>query len=325
VEAYPAERTLIPDAGTATRGAPAPSRAASATVPVAAIIPAYNREAFIGDAVRSAFEQQPLPPAEVIVVDDGSADATADAARDAGARVIVHETNRGSAAARNTGLAATSQPWVAPLDSDDRWLPHMLDALWSHREPYAMVAGASLGTDLSGTPLFYGGILSTQPIVLGTPAPLVFPENFISASGVIIRTAALRSVGGWSEQFRLAEDLDLWLRLLATHSGMCIPRVVTTYRLHPGQKSQAGYEGRATVLRMVSSHRTQPWWREELFARRRAVNAWDDLREALGEGRYRTALARAAFLGSSALRISAVRATVVRRRALRRRGLRLGR
>ena len=103
------------------------------TAPVSVIIPAFNRADTLPRALRSVLGQS-LRPAEVIVVDDHSQDATAEVAERWGVRVIRHERNRGAAAARNTAAAAATQPWLAPLDSDDEWLPHHLATLWPLRE-----------------------------------------------------------------------------------------------------------------------------------------------------------------------------------------------
>src|SRR4051794_15213893 len=81
-------------------------------LPVSVVIPAFNRQALIARAVASAFAQRPSPPAEVIVVDDGSTDGTAREAAHGGARVVRRERNGGAAAARNAGIGAAKQPWI---------------------------------------------------------------------------------------------------------------------------------------------------------------------------------------------------------------------
>ena len=94
---------------------------------VSVIIPLYNREGTIGQAVRSVLDQT-LPPYEVIVVDDGSVDGSADvvqAIADPRLRYL-HQANAGAGAARNRGLEAAQGDWVALLDSDDWWLPTRL-------------------------------------------------------------------------------------------------------------------------------------------------------------------------------------------------------
>jgi glycosyltransferase involved in cell wall biosynthesis len=103
-----------------------------AGVPVSVVIPTYNRADRLEGAILSAVNQDP-GPLEVIVVDDASTDGT-DAARleaiDRRVRVIRHPNNRGSAAARNTGIDAARGDWIAFLDHDDQWLPGKLERQW---------------------------------------------------------------------------------------------------------------------------------------------------------------------------------------------------
>jgi glycosyltransferase involved in cell wall biosynthesis len=97
--------------------------------PVSVVIPAYDVERYLAGAIASV-RAQTLPPAEIIVVDDGSTDATRFIAQTAGARVL-WQKNAGVAAARNAGVAAATQPWIAFLDADDRWRPDKLALQWS--------------------------------------------------------------------------------------------------------------------------------------------------------------------------------------------------
>ncbi|MDQ3806198.1 MAG: glycosyltransferase family 2 protein, partial [Acidobacteriota bacterium] len=96
--------------------------------PISVIIPAYNAERFIAQTIESVHAQT-LPVAEVIVVDDGSSDRTAEVARALRARVI-SQPNRGLSAARNAGLKAATQPWVALLDADDLWARSKIEHQW---------------------------------------------------------------------------------------------------------------------------------------------------------------------------------------------------
>ncbi|HIG17916.1 MAG TPA: glycosyltransferase family 2 protein, partial [Candidatus Handelsmanbacteria bacterium] len=93
---------------------------------IACVIPAYNREGFIGRAVRSALEQV-SPPQEIIVVDDGSTDGTGSVVREMGAQVrYIPQENAGGAEARNRGAREANSEWIAFLDSDDYWTPNHL-------------------------------------------------------------------------------------------------------------------------------------------------------------------------------------------------------
>src|SRR4051794_8654152 len=95
---------------------------------VAVIIPTFNYARFVGRAVQSVLDQT-FPPAEVIVVDDGSTDATAGVLESFGSRItVLRQQNRGVAAARNLGVRHSTAPLLAFLDADDLWLPRKLEA-----------------------------------------------------------------------------------------------------------------------------------------------------------------------------------------------------
>ena len=94
---------------------------------ISVIIPAYNREVYLVEAVQSALDQT-LPPGEIIVVDDGSTDRTGEIARSFGGIVrCIRQENQGVAYARNTGVSASIGEWIAFLDSDDLWIHEKLE------------------------------------------------------------------------------------------------------------------------------------------------------------------------------------------------------
>lgn len=96
---------------------------------ITCVIPAYNREASIGRAIRSAMDQL-SPPVEIIVVDDGSTDGTKAAVDGFGSRVrCITQENQGCASARNRGVHESQTEWVAFLDSDDYWTPSHLEKM----------------------------------------------------------------------------------------------------------------------------------------------------------------------------------------------------
>src|SRR3954469_6444578 len=204
-------------------------------VPLAVIVPAYNRSSSLNRALMSVGVQT-LTPAEVVVVDDASSDDTAEAARSLGARVIVHEVNRGEGAARNTALAATEQPWAALLDSDDEWLPTHLEDVWAARDGHVLVADAALSSGGSAGPRVYGWP-GRRPRVLRSPAAVAFPANVVQPSAALADRAALLAAGGFPVGMRQAGDLHTWLRLLERGTGVLLPSVGVRYHLHEGQVS----------------------------------------------------------------------------------------
>lgn len=288
-------------------------------LPISVVIPAHDRERLIARALRSVHAQVPARPAEIVVVDDCSSDRTAAVAAELGARVIGHPENRGAAAARNTGIDAAGSPWIALLDSDDEWLPHHLGTVWRHREGRVLVAGAALAVGDHPDQVRYAGAVSDEPLELASPAQVVFPENPLPASGVLVRRDSVLSAGGFDPSLCYAEDFDLWLRVLEQGPGLALPTVVYRWNRHGGSKSSHASGPRETHRAIVSSYRGRPWWSVKLAERRAAVAEWDDLRQALREGRRADAARSAAWLAARPARVGGVARMLAHRRRVRQR------
>jgi glycosyltransferase involved in cell wall biosynthesis len=289
------------------------------SLPVSVVIPAHNRAHLIERTLGSVAAQRPLPPAEVILVDDASTDGTADAAERLGARVIRHDENRGASAARNTALRAATQPWIALLDSDDEWLPHHLDSLWGVRGDHVLVAGATVWLGPDGRPRRLSAPPKGEAGRLRSPAQLLFPENFIQPCAAMVRRDALEDVGGFDEDIRLVEDLDLWTRLLEAGSGYVIDRVVARYRVHEGQISVERTAQRAGHEEIARRYAGREWCPPRLLADMRAVTIWDDLRERLAQRDARGVLGEAARLAARPANAPALVRLWLHRRDVRRR------
>jgi glycosyltransferase involved in cell wall biosynthesis len=226
--------------------------------PISVVIPAYNAERFIEHAIESVHAQT-LPAAEVIVVDDGSSDRTAEAARDLRARVI-SQPNRGLSAARNAGIKAATQPWVALLDADDVWERSKTERQWDalRRRPEAgMVSCGYYHIDEGGGPLDTSEteaharrerVRALHLRTLGTPAgpSATLFDKFISdllyfslplPSTVLARRDSFLSGGLFDEQLGRCEDVECFLRVLAGHSLLVVDRPLVGYRRHGGNLS----------------------------------------------------------------------------------------
>ena len=269
----------------------------SETLPVSVVIPAYNRPQLVRRALASVARQTPRPPAEVIVVDDCSSDHTGMAAAEMGATVIRHEVNRGEGAARNSGLKAATQEWVALLDSDDEWLPSYLGTLWSLRDGHVLVSGSALYhyDDGSKSPRFHGAV-TRHPRIFRSPVELVYPGNVIPASGVMLRRDVVLECGGYREGMPHAADFDLYLRVLEHGTGLITPEPVVVYHVHAGQVSGDQAAMHRAHREVVESYSHRPWWNKRRLERRLGVQAWDELRRALRDGDRRLAAARAKWI-----------------------------
>lgn len=243
------------------------------------VIPAYRRPREVRRAVASVLGQS-ARPAQVLVVDDASGDGTAEAARAAGAEALELTDNVGEGGARNHGIAAATQPWIALLDSDDEWLPWHLERLWPLRADHVVVGAAARAVGNGPTAGRIYGWYGPEPRILRAPPDIAWPENMLTPSGTLIRREAILRAGGFPLRAPQAGDFDAWLRLLEHGTGLASPVVSVLYNLHGGQISgdrRAMHEAR---IRLYGRYRDRPWFDSRLPARMTALDAWDlrDLR-----------------------------------------------
>jgi glycosyltransferase involved in cell wall biosynthesis len=173
---------------------------------VSVIVPAFNAEAFLAEALRSILAQG-HNELEIAVVDDGSTDGTARIAAAFGPPVrYLRQDNRGPAAARNTGLAATTGSLVAFLDADDLWpegsLRVRLDFLARHPDHAAV----------------HGRVRDLWPDLLGPGRHQLDPPRASFAFNVgsaLFRRSLFITIGGFDETLRHGEDVDLLVRAAA--------------------------------------------------------------------------------------------------------------
>ena len=295
---------------------------ASSPLPVTVVIAAYNRPEMTRAAVLSALGQRPRPPAEVLVVDDCSTDDTGAVAAEAGARVIRHERNQGEGGARNTAVAAATQPWLAMLDSDDEWLPWHLQTLWPLHDGHVIVAGSALYCSEDGS-FRYHGLTRRRPRTLRSPAALLYPSNFLPLSATMARTELVRQVGAFDTTLRWGADLDLWLRVLEHGSAVMSPRPTLRYRVHEGQVIQDRESAADAHLGILRRYADRPWWSATRVEAWRGGAAWDQLRRDLAAGRRGDAVRTAAFAARHPARAAGVAGVLARRYVLRRRTARL--
>jgi glycosyltransferase involved in cell wall biosynthesis len=187
----------------------------------AVVIPAFNAQHTLERAVRSALGQTLLPD-QILVIDDGSTDATAEIAGALGPRVqCLRQSNSGVAAARNRGIANARAEFVAFLDADDEWLPHHLEqasAVFAADPGLVWYSAAYERRELGG-PIFR----SSPPARL-LEGGIIVRDYFEAAMAwtsytptMIVRRGALTDMGGFDVGMPTAEDLDLWFRLALDH------------------------------------------------------------------------------------------------------------
>ena len=203
---------------------------------VSVIIPAFNHASFLPEAVRSVLAQS-LSPLEVIVVDDGSTDDTAEVLRPYEGRVrVLRQPNRGVAAARNTGAAAASGQMLAFLDADDSWLPSKLERQVARAE-----AEPGLG-------LIHCGVVEvddqgrTRVSCLDGMEGLVSREMLLfrrrvilgGGSAAVVPRSVFQRVGGFDERLSTSADWDLYYRIARRYRVGFVSEILVRYRVHAG-------------------------------------------------------------------------------------------
>jgi glycosyltransferase involved in cell wall biosynthesis len=198
---------------------------------ISVVIPAYNAAPFIADAVDSALRQT-RPPAEVVVVDDGSTDGTLEALRGFGERVIrVRQANRRQAAARNEGVRRTHGELLAFLDADDIWEPQKLEAQVSLlRAPRA--AGVVYCSVTEFTADGAERVVRVSREGVSTRGVLLGLTGTGGGSTPLVRRSAFSAVGGFDEELSPCEDTDLAWRLALACEVDVVEEPLVRYRLH---------------------------------------------------------------------------------------------
>ena len=212
---------------------------------VSIIMPAFNAETYIQSSIQSVTSQT-FPDWELVVIDDGSTDTTAQIVKQLQAldnRIkYLYQHNKRLGAARNTGIRAARGEWIAFLDSDDQWMPHKLETqLQAAKDTNADLVFSSgyylyedsqqLAPYDSLTGVFSGIDLYRQ----------IFRHNYIPVLSVMIKAACVRKVGLQEESPKAygCEDWDYWLRCCRCGaSSIGLSNRTFTYRVHDAGMSR---------------------------------------------------------------------------------------
>lgn len=205
---------------------------------VSAIIPVYNQERYLAEAIESVLGQT-FEDVELIVVDDGSTDRTPEiiAGYRGGLRAF-REPNSGWASALNLGIREARGEWIGWLSSDDLWEPPKLARQFEALQK-SPSAGVIYTDDL---------VIDSEGRVLGRrqfPSPRtrrarllgIVRHCFINGSSTLVRRDVFERVGLFDEKDRYTADYDLWLRIAEEHEFLHVAEPLVRYRIHPGQIS----------------------------------------------------------------------------------------
>lgn len=204
---------------------------------ISVVMACYNAASFVREAVDCVLGQT-FPGVELIVVDDGSTDASRDILRSYGDRIrLIEQANAGPYPARNAGLAAAHGDFIAFLDADDWWEPHALermhDAIVANQADVAYCGWQNVGEGVVAAPHVppaYEQQDAVAHFVRSCPWPI---------HGALLKRTVVVRLGGFSVRRFSSMDYDFWLRTLAlTRNIVRVPEVLAYYRWHgPGQVS----------------------------------------------------------------------------------------
>jgi glycosyltransferase involved in cell wall biosynthesis len=264
---------------------------------VSVIIPAYNQENYLQKAIQSVLNQT-YQTLEILVVDDGSTDETAQVAKafpDERIRYIYQE-NRGLSAARNTGIRQSTGKFITFLDSDDQFLPEKIETLVNILETnpdFGFAAGQAIPVDEYEHPI--GDLFDTplpddkRQLLLGNP---------LHVGSVMVERSWQEKVGYFDESLRSYEDWDMWLRLARAGCPMTwVAKPVSLYRFHRNQMTRLGKQMTTATFAVLDKHFTDP----------ALPDRWRDWRDLA----YSNAHLRAAMQGYSAQEFSIAQAHLV--------------
>ncbi|MEA2680352.1 MAG: hypothetical protein QOK03_2074 [Candidatus Binataceae bacterium] len=242
-------------------------------VRVSVVIPVFNGAATVGRAITSALEQRLdgdsatsaadanqafANQVEVIVVNDGSTDATTEILNGFGERIrVIDQPNRGPAAARNAGAAAAHGEYLAFLDADDKWLPQKLAAtvpMLERNPAIVLVFSDAIPIDANGVPADESYV---TPDCAHAPTMAEMLDRWwpIIPSTAVMRAATFKAIGGFVEEFRSAAYEDPFLFLVAREHGefAYVPERLAYYRYQsPGVRMEKYSASRDIFIRRVT-------------------------------------------------------------------------
>jgi len=240
---------------------------------VAAIIPAYNGEAFIADAIESVLAQT-YPVSEIVVVDDGSTDQTAGVVERYASRGVrcIRQANLGPTAARNRGIAETKGELLAFLDCDDIWLPEKTALQVEY-----LTANPQVGL-VAGHCWFWDTQTNQRWLERADTGPkaniwreLMIQNCIGTPSGVMVRRRTLEHVGVFDPKHTWPGDWELWVRVRSRWNIALLDRPLIVYRLVPTSMTQHHRWDHVNetfhLSRQFIRNHWPPLWRPILLAR----------------------------------------------------------
>lgn len=230
------------------------------------VLPLYNKEKYIGRAINSVL-MQTHSDFELVVVDDGSTDRSRDvvaAFRDKRIRMIT-QANAGVSSARNAGIRASGNEYIAFLDADDAWKPKFLSSMKQLIEAFPLAGAYSCAfesIEIDGTTKYHfapgNEFTVADYAVIDDYFRSAMEAYLITSSSVVVPKRVMNDVGVFNIAYRKGEDIDLWQRIALRYPVAYVNKVHSTV--------YANSEGR-TISRNIDLSSSFSNFAEEVLSR----------------------------------------------------------
>ena len=248
------------------------------------VIPAYNCASHIEETIASVLNQT-RKPYEILVINDGSTDNTAEIVSKYPQIRLINKSNQGPSETRNRGISESKGNWIAFLDSDDMWHLEKIEKVEKHilENPQ---------TDMISTAFYIGNQKEWHKI---TPRRLYNPRDsffeqlyrrsFIATSSVVIKKDFLTKAGGFDTSLLVAEDLDLYLRIaLMNAKYFYFNEHLLYYRSHPDSITSNPLNAHQDIEKVFYKFRYQAGYK--LFVKRMFIWSATTILTLYRQGRY---------------------------------------
>lgn len=240
---------------------------------ISVIIPTYNMEKYITDAIDSALAQT-YKNVEIIVVDDGSTDFTINILKKYNSKIkYFYQKNKGPSAARNVGIKYAKGEYIAFLDSDDVWLPRKLELqvkYFSENAFRGLIYTGYYTIDETGETV---EIHKIEDFSKNKVLKDLFFKNVIStASTIMVNRECFEESGGFDENLAVAEDWDMWLRIIKRYDFDYISEPLVKVKFRKGSQSYYGDKNLNNEIRFLDKLFSDPWLRKKILLKRKAYS-----------------------------------------------------
>lgn len=226
---------------------------------ISVVVPVFNGEKTIEETINSILNQT-FQDIEVIIINDGSTDATLETIKKiSDSRIkIFSYPNAGLSASRNRGISQAKGEYISFIDADDLWTSDKLESQWQALQKNPQAAVAYSWTDYIDESSKF--LKSGRRIkVNGDAFSKLLITNFLeNGSNPLIRQNALEKVGGFDESLPAAEDKDMWLRLAANYEFVCVEKPQILYRTSTSSMSTNLKRQEAASLKVIERSFSYP-------------------------------------------------------------------